>query len=1058
MKKNKIILTALLALVLGGCGATTDSATEKPMDTSGSSTTAATESSPVTEAPVSSDKESDSEITSDIMDSTTESSGPTLDEEWGDEIVAIMVEHLGGQTLPYFNMGKALEGKWDANKGTVIVYGSNSLNNKKLLEVKEQYEGLGWLATEVTAESSDLTVTNSEKHLSAVLSEDKYGYILFTITYDEPFDASLAAGEWNDTVKQTFDNYLDGHILPYVYLGTDNNLYMAWASSSRTLTIRGKKWDDSVTDAAIAAFDGYTLTTSIDSNGRTSCVFEKVFSDGCKVSVNVKPTNSSDEPICNYIVTYSEVFDPTTVTDWKQDVKTDLATLDNHDLPYIYLGTKTPTSKVTTDTVTITGGPYNTDVFTSAKSQFETAGWEAYSGTCTNGDAVYALHTFEDGCTVCAIVKPSASVTGVSVPTSTTNNLVFTRWSKLDVPTDVTDWDENTKAFMISDLGGHQLPFSYIGSAISGKYTTSSRTLTLTGDKFNPTMVSNLKDVLDADGWTTQYSTDKYGRILIASKEYDDGTVTLQTSSALSFSSKISIDLSYREKFDVPSDGEWGDSNLTDMKSALGGLSIPYFYTGSSSPTIACNEDAGTVTITGGDWNDQIQDFFIEALESDTELTWNSYDTGDVTGTVIYKGTDESGNLLMATLSKTSASKVQLVLRYKAIYDPTMMTEWDEASLAAMTSTLNGHQMPFVYLGSKTVKPEAKTGKLTLSAMSYATHDDRILVEAKKVYEADGFTTETSINTYGTCLMGTKTFDDGYTIRFIIEKAGTADYAAPRIIYYPDAPLTDTKAEDYSWGLSSTYQAKLDAVLGDVEAPDIFFGTGVTTTVTNTVTSPNNFATLSTSYSTKTKVFNNGYIIQAKTDLESQGFTCKLTLINDANGSLLYAEKDVGNNKVMQIAIVPTTSALKTTISINSKYVASEATSWSSSIKEQMKFNFDGYVLPFFDIGDEYPKSTIGNTHGTYKMTLTSPVYDDAVFESAEKAFKEDTSFGGTWNYAYQHTYTETIYGMDNPIVIKSMVASAYNPTTGKTIYVEIDTKVRTDKMSRYIYVSVLYY
>lgn len=1058
MKKNKIILTALMALVLGGCGAKTDSATETPVDTSGSSASTATESSPVTEAPVSSDKGSDSGFESDIMDSTTESSSEsTLDEEWGDEIVAMMVEHLGGQTLPYFNMGKSLEGKWNADKGTVIIYGSNSLNNKKLLEVKEQYEGLGWLATEVTADSADLTVTNEEKHLSAVLSEDKYGYILFTITYDEPFDASSAAGEWNDTVKQVFENNLDGHILPYVYLGTDSNLYLSWLSSSQTLTIRGKKWDDSVTDAAIAAFDGYTLTTSIDTNGRTSCVFEKVFSDGCKVSVNVKPTNSADKPICNYIVTYSEIFDPATVTDWKQDIKTDLATLDNHTLPYIYLGTKTPTSKATTDTVTITGGTYNPDVFASAKSQFEQAGWEAYSGSCVNGDAVYALHTFDDGCTICAVVKPSASVT-TSVSSTTTNNLVFTRWNKLDVPVDVTDWDENTKALMIADLGGHQLPFSYIGSDISGKYTTSSRTLSLTGDKYNPTMVSDFKDVLDADGWTTEYSTDKYGRALIASKEYDDGTLSLQIGAPYSFSSKIVIDASYREKFDVPSDGEWSGSDLADMKTALGGLSVPYFYMGSTSPNFDCKEDAGTVTITGGDWNDQIQDFFIEALEADTELTWNSYDTGDVTGTVVYKGTDDSGNLLIATLSKTSAGKVQLALRYKATYDPTMMTAWDETALAGMTSSLNGHEMPFVYLGSKAVSTEAKTGKLTLSAKNYATYDDRILVEAKKVYEADGFTTQTYINTYGSCLEGMKTFDDGYTVRFIIEKAGTADYAAPRIIYYLDEPFTDTKADDYSWGLTSTYQAKLDAVLGDIEAPSIFFGTGVTTTAANTVTSPNNFATLTTSYSTKTRLFNNGYVIQAKTDLESQGFTCKLNFVNSSYGSLLYAEKDVGNNKMMQISLIPSSNSLKTIIAVNSKYVASDATSWNSSIVEQMKFNFDGYVLPFFDLGDEYPKTKIGNTHGTYNMSLTSPAYDDAVFESAEKAFKDDTSFGGTWSYAYQYDCVETVYGMDNPIVSKTMVASCYNPTTGKTIYVEIETKFKTDKMSRYIYVSVLYY
>ncbi len=1064
MKKNKIILTALMALVLGGCGAKTDSATEKPVDSTSSSTASPiTETSPVTEAPVSSDKESDSGIdSSSIMDSSTESSSDSeLDEEWGDEIVAMMVEHLGGQTLPYFNMGRALDGKWDSNKSNVIIYGSISLNNKKLLEVKELYEEKGWLATEVTADSTTMTVSNEEKHLSAVLSEDKYGYALFTITYDEPFDASTSAGEWNDTVKDTFTQYLDGHILPYVYLGTDNNLYLSWISGSKTLTIRGKKWDDSVIDAAKTAFDGYDLTsTTTDTYGRTHCVFEKVFTDGCKVSVAVHPTSSKDDPICNYIVTYSEVFDASTVTDWKQDVKTDLATLDNHELPYIYLGTKTPTSKVTTDTVTITGGSYNVDVFASAKSQFEKAGWENYSGGCSYGDAVYALKTFDDGCTICATVKPS----GTTTYSSTTNNLVFTRWSKLDVPTDVTAWDENISALMIADLGGHTIPFSYIGSTVTGKYATGTRTLTLTGDKYNPTMLSDFKTVLDADGWTATYSTDNYGRTMTATKEFTEGTagtLTLQFSSASSFSSKFTINASFREKYDAPADGSWPETDLADMTAALGGLSVPYFYMATSSPTFVTSADNGTVTITGGDWNDQIKDLFIEALSKDTNLTWKSFDTGDVTGTVVYKATAENGDLLIATLSKTSASKAQLALRYKAAYDPTMMTAWDDTTTAGITSSLGGHQVPFVYLGSKDVKTTAATGKLTLEARNYATFSDKILAEAKKVFDADGFTTVTDINTYGNCLQGIKTYDDGYTVRFVLEKAGTADYAAPRIIFYLDTPLTDTKADDYTWNLSTANQTKLDAVLGSVKAPDIFFGTGVSTSAANSVSNPNNYATLTTTYSAKTRAFNNNYVLNAKTDLENQGFSCKITYVKNAYGSCVYAEKDVGNNNVMKISIAPSaTTSLKTIISVMPKYVATEKTSWSSTITEKMKMNFEGYVLPFFDLGDDTPTMAFGNSSGYYNMSLKGSTYDAAIFESAEKALKDDTSFGGAWTYSYEYSFASSessIYYVF-PTMLKTLTASAYNSTTGRTMLIKVQEQLTADKLSKYILFTALYY
>lgn len=1051
MKKNKIILTALLTLVLGGCGTTANSSTSKPTESATTDKETRTETTPVTEAPVSTDNNSG--FVTDIMDSSAMSDSEEFEETWNDDVYELMIEHLGGQVVPFFDMGKNVEAKWVAKTGLLTVLGSNSLNNKRLLEVKALYEEKGWTGTEVTDSSDTLTVTNEELHLSAVLSEDKYGYAQFAITYDEPFDATKAAGEWNDDVKAAFNTYLDGHILPYVYLGTDANLYLYWTSASKILGIVGKKWDDSIVDAAKKAFGDFQLTTSVDSYNRTVCVFTKVFSDGCSFSVKVSPSSKKEDPVANYIITYSEVFDASTVTEWKQDIKTDLATLDNHELPFIYLGTKAPTSKKGTNTVTITGNKFNTEVITTAQAQFEKAGWETYKGTGLYGDAVFALHTFDDGCTITASVQQSSSTTSTAY-----NTLVFTRFDKLEPSTEVTDWTDAARASMISNLGGHLIPFSFIGSTMTSKVDSTTRAVTVTGDAFNPTMVSNFKAVLEKAGWTTDYSTDKYGRALVASKTFDDGTVSLNIGSPYSASSKISVSASYREKFDVPTSGGWSQTELETMKNALGGLSVPYFYMGTDSPVVtASTVTIGMVTITGGAWNEQIGDLFTQAIEADTSMTWTLFDDGSVTNKFVYKGTDEKGNALFVTLTRptTATSKTSLQIRYKAAYDPTMMTEWDDKTLTAMKKYLEGHEMPFVFLGSKAVDTNTYSNRFVIEAQEYATFSQQVLDEAKKVLEANGFTTDTKLNTFHPCLEGTKTFDDGYTVRFLLEKAGTADLNAPRLTMYLDKPMTDTRAEDYSWGLSAADQTKLDDFLGSHKAPDVFMGTGATVKCSVTQkTKGNNYARVYSAFDKTVAPQNNGYILQAKKDLETQGFTMtKYTINNSTAGSGYEFSKKLDDETEMKVAVRMASSNMELYISIVPIFTPTEKTAWNEKITAQMKYNFDGNVLPFFDIGDDNPFVSSSFTSGTQTMTLQSATYDDSIFTSAEAAFKADTTFGGTWECA---VFEQNQIDKLDPL--KSLYARCYNDKTKKTMTVSIVATYTGDKMSKYVKVLVSYF
>ncbi len=1034
MKKKKIMLTAILSMLLVGCGNATSSATEttRPPET-------VTEA-PATEKPTVPTADSElPPITSDsgILPDTSgsESSGTTdddpYDSPWGQDIVDLMLKHLGNQVLPYVNLGKSVEGSWNASKSVLTIMGSISISNKKLLEISDAFTDAGYTCSEVTADSVTITGSSEATHISFSVAEDKYGYANMTVTYDEPFNPTTADA-WNEDVMAAFDKYLDGHAIPYVYLGTANNMNVSWTTGSRTLIIRGGKWEESVPVQAEAAFAGYEMTKTVDAQGRTYLVFTKTFEDGCKLDVTVYATSSKTDPLADINITFSEVFDVTTGgTTWKDDAKTKINTFDNHEVPYIYLGTKNPTATATSTTVTVTGYDFTEQVIASAKKQFEDAGWETYLGSSTYGNTIFALHTYEDGCTIQAQVRSNNTV-----PTSGKAVLVLNHYGKLTVPADATDWDEATKAAMADKLVGHQIPYTYIGATVKTSFDASTKTLKLTGDKFNPTMIDNYKEVLTKADYTVTMSTNTYGRVLTGVQETDAGVMTVTFATPYSTGSAM-ITATYREAFAVPSDGAWTTDAEDAMKTALDGYVFPYFYLGASSPVVtATRTDDGIVTIVGGAWNDQMIDFFKKALASDTAFTWEMIDDGYTSNTFEAQATNEKGDLYIAKLSKESKGNGQLYIRRKVAFDADMITAWSEADNTAIKQVLAGHEMPFINLGSK--EYDATVGsstslpyRITIAAKEYATYDTKILDAAEKTYLADGWTLVRGVNTYGDCLYGMKKFDDGNTVRFVIEKAGTAEYAEPRVVYYLDVPFLDAKAEGYDWNLTATYKANITNSIGEVDVPKLFLGTDSTVKTTKGTNIVTITGTLNKNNAQGGKG-NNGYVLKAEEDLKAAGFTTKFAILSTNNFSSVTATKVI-DGKTMKITYTISSTAITMKVSYTDGYEESEALNWDKSILADMKANFGGHVIPFFQTGKENPTASFSNTHGTYSMTMTGGIFDDSIYASAEKAFKEDDSFGNEWTIGYDYAYNTS---MDK--VIKTLTASVTDETTGKTMVVRV--------------------
>ena len=232
-------------------------------------------------------------------------------------------------------------------------------------------------------------------------------------------------------------------------------------------------------------------------------------------------------------------------------------------------------------------------------------------------------------------------------------------------------------------------------------------------------------------------------------------------------------------------------------------------------------------------------------------------------------------------------------------------------------------------------------------------------------------------------------------------------------------------------------------------------GTGATVKcAVSQATKGNNYARLYASFDKTVAPQNNGYILQAKKDLETQGFTMtKYVIINSATGSGMDFKKKLDDENEMKVAVRMTSSNMELYISIVPIFTPTEKTAWNDSLTAQMKYYFDGYVLPFFDLGDEYPYVKSGYTKSTQKLTLQSATYDDAIFTSAEAALKADTTFGGTWEYAMFEEINN-----DEIETLKRLYARCYNEKTKKTMTISIVASQTGDKMSKYVVVTVAYF
>lgn len=1011
---KKSVLLSLISLALISCGSTESSTITPSSGTSATSEKTPTSdtgrpsesSSPISDGGVSSDSSvkpsPDSETGTDDVDV----------DAWGEDISALMIKHLGGNVLPYVSLGRTVDGTWKRSIGDygILTIVGGKFDKKYLDDAETAFKAKDW-TTDKTA--TTFTGTSSEKHIKVELTSDEYGYSKMTAVYDEPFDAT-SVDSWDSDTVAAMQTNLGGHVLPFIYLGMAAPA-TEWTNSTKTFSIDGGKWDDSVLDLAYASLTAGNFVNVKKSSEVYGTVVsgELTFDDGCKVSVSLYKSGSDIAPFPHLSVFYKEAYNPVDGATWPSSISSRFQTsFDNHELPYVYLGSNTLSSdwNPTVNKLTITGGAFDSRIFEAAKTTLSAQGYACIEEKDSSGNqkSLIASQTLSDGCTMVAVLFGNSTLARLDVY----------YYTPLNVPADCTSFsdDEAVKAKMDKYLDGHSgdVPFVYLGTdTLDVSYDTYSESLQIVGDKFNGIMIDRAKKAFEDAGYGIAIgSEDSYGRTFYASKKLSDGCViTARMDSSYGSKSAI-LTLSCVEGFNPPEEGsaeaEWSATIQEAMEVELGGNVIPYIYLGTKSVTL--KQGSSSVELTGGSWDDSILTSAKTALETMEDFTWTFKDgISRIDGEAL----DEDGNKLTVALYKNSKNKPVLKITYLKAFVVPEDGAWTDEIKETMTTNF-GEVLPYVYLAASDDELYAGdfySGELEISG---GTWDDQIYDLAETALTTAGYTISNGISQNdGIDMVTAYKSVDGKLIRIAVYNY---DDVATYKACFTDAATYPSDAT--SW--SSTIQEQMTSYMGADHTVPYFYTGDNTPSV-----SLKNYSAIGKKYLQVSSLrnWNENYTLNANNVLKAAGWITTYYAITDANyaGGKLVAKHTYDDGASVILTIKYGYSYDTMYIAYQDPFTPSDETTWSPTATNIMETNFNGHLLPYFYMGTDSPDVSFDRSY--HCMTMVGGVWNEDIYTLAETALKADTDL--KWTVVYDYSYNDSTEG-------KTLVAVADEKDTGK--------------------------
>lgn len=1061
MKLKKALLLSLLSLTLAGCSSGKSSGTK-----GGNEDTA--EKGDIGNTPTETPEETDpSPSPSDSDPGNTGGEGDTGDPEgegeeekkeevndtnWLDEIWAMMKKYLGGNVLPYFDVGKTYTGSYvSAASGKAYlqidsgeIYGTTVVDN-----FKKAYTDAQWtLGTETTTQ---ITASLASKGLSVTMKSVS-GIMSLLAYYDEPYDETTLT-DWTDDINSLIDKYMDNHTVPYVYLGTANPVA---SYKSPTITVAGGLWDEKIATNAEAIYKKAGYTVAVTSDTYSSIVTAtKTLDDKCVITVVIDSYNSTTYKKTNCTITIAEGYNPSAFTGWDSEFNQyKTSYFHDHDIPDFYLGTKSPDYTYTANynRLLVKGKNFCDEMVTAARAKLDSS-WSILDETTNSSPAFYCWKQFDDGCRI-QMYLYNSSVT----------NLIPYLYIHYDEPktitSTVTDWSDDVKSMISTNIAsGVTIPYVYLGSdTITPTWTASSHTLKLTGAApYNAEYGERAFDTFKAAGWTTTRLISSAGIGMKAETKTADGDVVKVTLSAqVSVTANPSLSIAVTEVYDTSrKQSDWPTAITDDLKKYYS-RTIPYVYLGTREPSGSYTSTTNLYTIKGVTWNDQIYTDFEAAFKAESEK-----EGSDVTWTVTENQHATYGKQLIATGKVTGQDELLTVTLYhSAATSPvpyiTVTTtddfsvptngEWEGTVKTLMTTNYGNYTAPYVYLGttSETASVDKNSKAMTVTGGKWNT---KVISTAKTQLEAEGYTVEQGRGYYGGAdLYAYKLYDDGHSFTYYIYRSAVSSTTAKIAcqIYY-GAPQTSDSATDWS----SSTKTLIANNLHGYSLP--YLSTGVSqmtaSVYSSTMKSDN---VLQFKYAkTSGWTFSNIYKAVETLKKDNSKWTFHFNHPNQVSNSAsaygsVYGEliQDDGS-KIFIKFYGSSYSAAYLYVSYASAYTATTGGSWSSDTTKEISSYTNGNTIPYIDLGTTASTAAVStNTTNGAALTITGGIWDEKMYANAEAVFKADTEKKWTTYYSINQYGDKSLVAVaactDGSVLTLTVDWNYYSTTGEKRAYLTV--------------------
>lgn len=488
--------------------------------------------------------------------------------------------------------------------------------------------------------------------------------------------------------------------------------------------------------------------------------------------------------------------------------------------------------------------------------------------------------------------------------------------TKKDSDTDEeTSWPSEIETLMYKHLDKRVIP--YIDLKLTGKkgyildWSREDSTLTITSNyrEITSSMIEEAKNTYSNKGWSVEVSDDS----MTAKNAEEDLIVTFGLDYGVLF-----LKVKFDEKFDASARNEYDDDLLSSLNNLMDnhGDDIPYIYLGSINTDTEVSDD-GSYIIKGGVWNDEILSIAENAINNanksitDESNKW-TVNTDSSSEYEVKRNLADSCGLkinLTSVKGETYPNKyfAQLKITYKAKYNPSSETSWNDTIKSFFINNCDNHSIPHFYLGSTDIEEsESSTYSATYLAKEN-TWSDLIITQAKNACNNEDkniqdenykwkFEDGTNSDDNTKTLKASKNYSDGCSLTFKVSNVGYDEGDKAKLEIYFE-PKYD-EGENSSW--SDTTKSLMTSHLNTNDIPYVYLGKQDENTFYNETTKTLEI-TGSTYYSSVLK--------GATAKFTSSNWTNEIKTVEAVQNNVTYsyqyftAEKTIDENTKLKVTV-----------------------------------------------------------------------------------------------------------------------------------------------------------